>query len=130
MSYQQLLWYSFFWNTKRRKRVLLGEVKEKMIKLIDEVAKEKGFVLGKRIVYPNAVYVELGLSPKIAPHNALNRIKSRSSKVLRSDYPELRKLPSLWTRDYHVYNYRLEDSSLRALVNWINSKKHGLVDGD
>lgn len=110
--------------------MLLGEVKEKMIKLIDEIAKEKGFVLGKSIVYPNAVYVELGLSPKMAPHNALNRIKSRSSRVLRSDYPELRKLPSLWTRDYHVYNYRLEESSLRALVDWITSKKHALPKGE
>jgi hypothetical protein len=32
----------------------------------------------------------------------MNRIKSGSLNILRGEFPELLKLPSLWTHSYHV----------------------------
>jgi putative transposase len=32
----------------------------------------------------------------------VNRIKGGSSNILRREFPELLRLPSLWTHSYHV----------------------------
>ncbi|MFP3220246.1 MAG: transposase [Candidatus Marsarchaeota archaeon] len=123
MPYQQTLWYSFLWRTKRGKPVLLGKVREKLIEIIGQVAQERGFKLGKSLVYPNGVYLELGLDPRVAPHCALSSIRSRTSGVLRSHFPELKKMPSLWTRDYEVYNYSLGDEAVERLRRWLGERK-------
>ncbi len=124
--YQQRLWYSFFWETKRRKSVLVGSVREKLEQLINDAANEKGFEVGKRVIYPNAVYLELAVDPKVAPHSALAHIRARTSGALRSHFPELKKLPSLWTRDYAVYNQRLDESALGSLSHWLSEKKRNI----
>ncbi len=126
LVYQQRLWYSFFWETKRRKSVLVGSIREKLEQLINDAAAEKGFEVGKRIIYPNAVYLELGVDPKVAPHNALAHIKARTSGALRSHFPELKKLPSLWTRDYVVYNQRVDETTLGSLSRWVSEKKRSI----
>ena len=38
----------------------------------------------------------------IPVHRIVKRIKGGSSNILRKEFPELLKLPSLWTRSYYV----------------------------
>jgi len=123
LTYQQKLWYSFFWQTKRRKSVLVGRIKERLEELIRDVAKEKGFDVGEHVILPNAVYLELGVNPKVAPHSALSHIKARTSSVLRAHFPELKRLPSLWTRDYTVYNHKLDYQVLASLSSSLEEEK-------
>jgi len=40
--------------------------------------------------------------PTIPVHKIVRRIKGKSSNVLRKEFHELLKLPSLWTRSYYV----------------------------
>ncbi len=41
--------------------------------------------------------------PTVAPNNIIGRIKGTTSRLLRAEFPELKKrLPTLWTRSYFV----------------------------
>ena len=46
--------------------------------------------------------VSISAYPTIPVHRIVKRIKSRSSNILRKEFPELLRLPSLWTRSYYV----------------------------
>ena len=47
-------------------------------------------------------YLFTGCPPKLAPYQIVHLIKGASSRILRQEFPELLKLPSLWTRSYFV----------------------------
>ena len=53
-------------------------------------------------IKPDHVHLFISVQPYRSPHIVLRRIKGRTSRVLRSEFPELLKLPSLWTRSYFV----------------------------
>ena len=45
----------------------------------------------------------LEVDPQFGVHRAVKAIKGRTSRLLRSEFPELkRKLPTLWTNSYFV----------------------------
>jgi putative transposase len=48
------------------------------------------------------VHLFLGCPPKIAPYQIAHRIKGATSRILRQEFPELLRMPSLWTRSYFV----------------------------
>jgi len=48
------------------------------------------------------VYVNLRGDPYTAPSDIARFLKGRSSRVLREEFPELLKLPSLWTHSFFV----------------------------
>lgn len=44
----------------------------------------------------------LNCLPTMSPADVMQKIKGVTSRVLRDEFPELRKMPSLWTRSYFV----------------------------
>lgn len=40
--------------------------------------------------------------PTLSPSDVMQQIKGYTSKVLREEFAELSKMPSLWTRSYFV----------------------------
>ncbi|NHW88206.1 MAG: hypothetical protein HA490_00840 [Archaeoglobales archaeon] len=40
--------------------------------------------------------------PAMPVHRIVKRLEGRSSNILRKEFPELLKLPSLWTHSYYV----------------------------
>jgi putative transposase len=44
----------------------------------------------------------LNCPPTLSPSDIMRNIKGISSKILRSEFKELEKMPSLWTRSYFV----------------------------
>ena len=44
----------------------------------------------------------LNCLPTMSPAYVMQKIKGVTSRVLRDEFPELRKMPSLWTRSYFV----------------------------
>jgi putative transposase len=51
----------------------------------------------------------------------VKRIKGRSSNILRREFPELLKLPSLWTHSYHVST--IGAVSKEAVEKYIEAQK-------
>lgn len=47
-------------------------------------------------------HIFLNCLPKLSPSDIMNRIKGVSSRLIRDEFEELKKMPSLWTRSYFV----------------------------
>lgn len=97
-----LLNYHIVFCPKRRKKVLVDGVAERLKKIVAEVAGAEGFeVLALEVM---ADHLHLFVSSRVGltiPH-LVKSVKGKSSRLLRKEFPELLKLPSLWTHSYFV----------------------------
>jgi putative transposase len=97
-----LINYHLIWCPKRRRRVLVNAVQVRLYGLIREVAAELDCTVLALEIMPDHVHLFLSAPPTLAPNQIVRRIKGRSSRVLRQEFPHLLRLPSLWTRSYFV----------------------------
>lgn len=96
-----LINYHFVFCPKRRKKVLVGDVAKRLEEIIYEKAKEIDSEVLAIEIMPEHVHLFISCPPTIAPHQVMFRIKGASSRILRQEFPQLLKLPSLWTRSYY-----------------------------
>ncbi|MBS7627563.1 IS200/IS605 family transposase [Candidatus Bathyarchaeota archaeon] len=97
-----LIQYHLVWCPKRRKPVLVGKVKERLEQVIRQAAEELGVKVLELAINPDHIHLFISAYPTIPVHKIVRRIKGRSSNILRREFPELLKLPSLWTHSYYV----------------------------
>lgn len=76
-------------------------MKERLEQIIKDV-EEKGIDILALMVNPDHVHLFVSANLMIPAHNIIEAFKGRSSRLLRQEFPELLKLPSLWTRSYFV----------------------------
>lgn len=94
--------YHLIWCPKRRKKVLTGNIKTRLEAIVYEVAKEKGIDVLAFEVMPDHVHLFISAYPDVTVHQIIKAFKGRSSNLLRKEFPELLKLPTLWTHSYFV----------------------------
>lgn len=94
--------YHFVWGPMRAKPCLTDEVAERLEALIEEKAAGLEFVPVKLVILPDRVYLAAEAPPTVAPHHIVCQVKAYTSRVLRDEFPELTRIPSLWTRAYLV----------------------------
>jgi len=97
-----LINYHIIWCPKRRKKVLIGNIKTRLEEIIKNIVKEKGWDIVALEIMPDHTHLFISAYPQIAPHKIIRAIKGRSSNMLRKEFPELRKLPTLWTHSYFI----------------------------
>ena len=97
-----ILNYHFVWIARRRRPVLVGPVAERLKMLIPEAAGELDCRVIALEVMPDHVHLFLHGPPTWAPDQLMFRIKGCTARLLRSEFPHLRTLPSMWTRSYFV----------------------------
>ena len=94
--------YHFIWIPRRRRKVLVGDVKKRVTELIYEKALELECKVISLAIEPEHIHLFLNCPPDLAPKQIMHRIKGYSSYVLRKEFPHLKKMPSMWTRSYFV----------------------------
>jgi putative transposase len=94
--------YHFVWEPMRSKPCLVGLIAERLQALIDEKAADVAFEPLTVVVLPDRVYLAVAAPPTLAPHHIICQIKAHTSRVLRDEFPELTRIPTLWTRAYLV----------------------------
>ena len=110
------------WIPKRRKRVLIGKVKTRLSAILSDVAKEKGWVILALEIAPDHVHLLVEYDPIVAINQVVKAFKGRSSRLLRQEFPELLKLPTLWT---HAYFYDTTGKVTSATItDYINDPHH------
>jgi putative transposase len=97
-----LINYHLIWCPKRRKKVLTGNIKTRLEAIVYEIAKEKGIDVLAFEVMPDHVHLFISAYPDVTVHQIIKAFKGRSSNLLRKEFPELLKLPTLWTHSYFV----------------------------
>jgi putative transposase len=90
----------FVFVTKRRKPVLKEEIRNRMYQIWQELAVEKGWNIRALEIAPDYIHLFTEINPTDPIHLVVKALKGRSSNYLRKEFPELLKLPSLWSRSY------------------------------
>ena len=97
-----LLNYHFVFIPKRRKKVLVGAIAERLQQIICELVVENRWKIIAMEIMPNHVHLFLNVKPTDDPSSIMRKIKGRASHHLRKEFPELLKIPTLWTPIYFV----------------------------
>jgi REP-associated tyrosine transposase len=95
-----LLNYHLIFCPKRRRKVLVNAVKVRLDSILREVLTELDCTVLALEIMPDHLHLFVSAPPTLAPHQIVRRIKGRSSRILRQEFPHLLRLPSLWTRSY------------------------------
>jgi putative transposase len=81
--------------------VLVGPVAGRLQELIGQKCDERGWTIVALEVMPDHVHLFVKADPEASPSYLANQFKGMTSRVLRQEFPALRKrLPTLWSRSY------------------------------
>lgn len=94
--------YHFVFVPKRRKAVLVNEIAMALQEIIFELVSEHGWRLIDLEVMPDHVHMFINSPPHESPSQIAKWVKGRASNILRKEYPQLKKLPTLWSPSYFV----------------------------
>ncbi|MCJ2544244.1 IS200/IS605 family transposase, partial [Thermostichus vulcanus] len=88
-----------------------------------EVAAEKKWFIKVLEIASDHVHLLVEYDPHHSISQVVKAFKGRSSRVLRQEFPELLRLPSLWT---HSYGFDTTGKiSTQKVLEYINDPHHG-----
>ena len=93
-----LIVYHIIWCPKRRRKILVGPVHDRLKQIIAEVVDEHGWYIIELAIQPDHVHLFIRSNPYTLPTDIARLIKWRSSHVMREEFVHLRRMSSLWTR--------------------------------
>ncbi|MEM8832064.1 MAG: IS200/IS605 family transposase [Cyanobacteria bacterium P01_G01_bin.19] len=94
--------YHFIWIPRRRKKVLKGAVKTRLNELIHQALSEIDCRLISLAIEADHVHLFINAPCHLSIPAIMHKVKGMSARYLRKEFPELMKLPSMWTRSYFV----------------------------
>lgn len=115
--------YHFVWIPKYRKRVLINNVKDRIIQLINQCAEVNSFEILELNIQTNHVHLLLSAKPRYSPAEIMRLIKGGSSKRIREEFPELEEFlwgDSFWADGYFVSTH--SNITEQIIRNYINSQ--------
>jgi putative transposase len=89
---------------------------------LESVASDKGWIIKAKEIAPDHVHLLVEYDEKTAISEVVKAFKGRSSRMLREEFPELTKLPSLWTKSY-FYDTSGKVSTAKVMA-YINDPHH------
>ena len=94
--------YHFVFVPKRRKAVLINGIAARLQAIIFDLVKEHGWKLIALQVMPDHVHMFINAPTHESAADIARWTKGRASKLLREEFPDLKKLPTLWSPSYFV----------------------------
>ncbi|WP_096624444.1 IS200/IS605 family transposase [Calothrix sp. NIES-3974] len=113
--------YHFVWISKRRKKVLVGNVAIRLEELLYEKTKELECEILALEIMEDHVHLFVSSPPTLAPDQIMFRLKGYTSRVLRQEFPHLLRMPSMWTRSYFCGT--AGDASSEIIKKYIANQK-------
>ena len=97
------LGYHIIWCPKYRRRILIDRIENRLREIILSKCEELDCQVKELNIMPDHVHLFVKTKPTIAPHFLIQQIKGLSSRILRTEFKELKsKLPNMWTRSYYI----------------------------
>ena len=94
--------YHAIWCPKRRRKILNGPIHDRLAAILHEVAEERNWQVIRLAIQPDHVHLFIRTNPYTLPTDIPRLMKGRSSRLLREEFPALKRMPSLWTRSYFI----------------------------
>lgn len=95
-----LINYHFVWIVRRRRKVLVGAIDERLKELINQAVVKIGCEVIAVESHLDHVHLFLQSTTLLAPYQIRHKVKGFTAFKLRKEFPELKRLPSMWTRSY------------------------------
>jgi putative transposase len=96
----------------------VGKIKARLYEVLQEVAIERGWQISAVTIEPEHVHLLVEYDPDHSIAQVAKAFKGRSSRVLRKEFPELLKMPSLWTHGYfHETTGKISTAAIRDYIN-------------
>ena len=115
--------YHVVWCPKYRRKVLENGIADRLKALILEVCAESDIQVIEMEIMPDHVHLLIEVDPQYGIHRAVKKIKGRTSRILRQEFPELvRRLPTLWTNSYFVST--VGGAPLAVIKQYIENQKN------
>jgi len=115
--------YHVVWCPKYRRKVLVGNIASRLKEIIKQTVEEKQAELLELEVMPDHVHLLVEVEPQFGIHKLIKLVKGRSSRLLRQEFPALRKrLPTLWTNSYFVST--VGGAPLAVIKQYIENQKY------
>jgi putative transposase len=115
---------------KYRKKVLFGEVRIMVGRLLRELADQRGIEIIEGNVCPDHVHLILSIPPKFSVANTLGFLKGKSAIRIHNTFSRKRSLlqKSFWSRGYFVRTVGIDRETAERYVRdqW---KKDQFIDG-
>lgn len=111
------------WIPKRRRRVLVGDVRLRLIEILNGVAIDNNWVIQALEVAPDHVHLLVEYDSQHSIAQIVRAFKGRSARYLRQEFPHLKKTPSMWPRSY-FYDTTGKISTAKVQA-YINDPHHG-----
>ena len=119
---EYLINYHFVFCPRYRRKIFLIEYVEERFK---ELVKIKCKALEIEVIdiqcNEDHVNIYLNCLPTQSPSDIMNAIKSYTGRILREEFHQLSKMPSLWTRGYLVSTE--EDIYTEVITDYIESQR-------
>ena len=114
--------YHVVWCPKYRRKVLVGEISERLKELIEQRCAEIKADIIEMEIMPDHVHLLMEVDPQYGINQAVRSIKGSSSHTLRQEFPSLKtRLPTLWTNSYFVST--VGGAPLEAVKQYIEGQK-------
>lgn len=114
--------YHVIFCPKFRRKVITGDVETRLRQIIKEEENDQIKIVEMETM-PDHVHLVVDCDPKLGIYNAVSRLKGKTSRILREEFPHLKsKLPSLWTRSKFISS--TGSVSLDAVKKYIESQKN------
>lgn len=113
--------FHLIWCPKYRRRVLVDVVDVRLKDIITEVAGEHAATVIDVGVMPDHVHLLIEIPPTVPLSRFVGAVKGRSSRLWRLEFPQLRRLRSLWTRSWFVS--AVGDAPLEVVRRYVENQK-------
>ena len=97
--------YHIVWLPKYRKRILKGSLANRVKELLVECAEVNGWKIEELSIQPDHVHMLAQLRPDISVSKVIQLFKSKSSRIIRKEYPSLIEFywgDSFWSDGFFV----------------------------
>jgi putative transposase len=113
------------WIPKRRKPILKGEIRLRLSQILDSVAADREWIIKAKKIASDHVHLRVEYDENTPIAEVVRAFKGRSSKLLRDEFPDLKKLPSLWTRSYfYDTSGKVSTAKIIAYINDPHHERH------
>ena len=98
-----LINYHFVFCPRYRRKIFnIPNVEDRFKHLVNCICEEMEIEIIAIECDKDHTHMFLNCLPTMSPADVMQKIKGYTSKILREEFVELRKMPSLWTRSYFV----------------------------
>ena len=117
-----LINYHFVFCPRYRRKIFnTPNVETRFKEVVKEICDENDIWIIAIECDRDHTHMFLNCPPKLSPSDIMNKIKGVSSRIIRDEFKELSKMPSLWTRSYFVST--AGNVSSKTIKKYVESQK-------